>query len=67
MAAQSEQQHKKVIRDMIAGREVTLDDARGVMRWLRADATVVATANGGVRLRVPVMPRAATDMRGGSR
>lgn len=56
--------HKRALRDLIAGREVPRDDAHAAVRWLRADATVMATANGGVRLRVPVVPRTASDLRG---
>jgi hypothetical protein len=62
-----EAQHKKTLRDLIAGREVPHDVAYAAIRWLRADATVVSTSGGGVRLRVPVMPRSATDLRGGTR
>jgi hypothetical protein len=65
--AQAEQQHKRALRDLIAGREVSSDVAHAAIRWLRADVTVVSTASGGVRLRVPVMPRSASDLRGGSR
>lgn len=64
---QTEKRHKAVLRDLMAGREAEADAARAAIRWLRADVTVVATANGTVRLRVAVMPRSATDVRGGSR
>ena len=64
---QTERRHKGVLRDLMAGLEADSEAARAAIRWLRADVTVVATANGGVRLRVPVMPRSATDVRGGSR
>lgn len=68
MAAQAaDLQHKRTLRDMVAGREVKRDDAFAALRWIRGDATVVATSNGGVRLRVPVMPRSAKDLRGGAR
>lgn len=64
--ASMDRQHKSAIRDLIAGREVSLDVARAAIRWLRADATVVSTSSGGVRLRVPIMPRSASDLRGGA-
>ena len=67
IAVEVETQHKRTIRDLIAGREVSTEAAHSAIRWLRADATVVSTSSGGVRLRVPVMPRSATDLRGGSR
>lgn len=59
-----EKQHKSVLRDLMEGLEVGADVARAAIKWLRADVTVVATASGGVRLRVPAFPRAATDVRG---
>lgn len=58
------QVYKRTIRDLIAGREVSVDAAREAMRWLRADAHIVATASGSVRLRVPVFPRSVSDLRG---
>ncbi len=64
---QTEKRHKKALRDLVEGLEVTADAAHRAIRWLGADVTVIATANGGVRLRVPVMPRSAVDVRGSSR
>jgi hypothetical protein len=57
--------HKRTLRQLILGREVPLEKARDAIDWLRADATVMETSNGKVRLRVPVHPRSATDMRAG--
>jgi hypothetical protein len=61
---EAEKRHRSVLRDLVEGLEAPADAAHAAIRWLRADVTVVATANGGVRLRVPVMPRSATDVRG---
>lgn len=63
----TEAQHKRTLRALIAGRDVTPERARGAIAWLRADATVIPTANGGVRLRVPIHPKTATDLSGRSK
>ena len=62
------QQHKLTLRQLILGREVPLEKARGALGWLgrTAEATVIETSNGNVRLRVPVHPRSATDLHAGS-
>lgn len=60
----SDAHHRRTLRLMLAGREVSVEDADAAMKWLRADATVVATKNGTVRLRVPVLPQGASDIRG---
>jgi hypothetical protein len=69
MAAVVEQltdaQYKRTLRALLAGREVALEQARAAIKWLRADVTVIEATNGNVRLRVPVHPRSATDLRAG--
>lgn len=65
--ARTEQDLKRTVRDLVAGREVPPLDAHAVARWLRGDFAVVETAAGGVRLRVPALPKATKDVRGGGR
>lgn len=59
-----EKQHRSALKDLMEGLEVGADAARAAIKWLRADVTVVTTASGTVRLRVPAFPRSATDVRG---
>lgn len=61
---QTEKRHKQALRDLVEGLEVAADAAHAAIRWLRADVTVVSTSTGGVRLRVPIAPRSAVDVRG---
>lgn len=63
---QTEQEHKRTVRDLVAGREVQPSAAYAAAKWLRADFHIVETASGGVRLRVPVLPRSTRDVRGRS-
>ena len=66
-ANEQDEQHKRVLRQLILGREVALEKARAAIAWLKADVTVIETSNGKVRLRVPVHPRSAMDLRIGAR
>lgn len=59
----SDVQMKRTLRDLVGGREVPEAAALAAFRWIRADASIIETANGGVRLRVPVVPRAVKDVR----
>jgi hypothetical protein len=63
-----ESKHKLTLRQLILGREVPLEKARDALGWLgrSAEATVIETSNGNVRLRVPVHPRSATDLHAGA-
>jgi hypothetical protein len=64
MEEQPDTQHKKVMQQLILGREVPLEKARAALSWLgrTAEATIVETTNGNVRLRVPVHPKSAVDL-----
>lgn len=63
-----EKRNRNAVKDLMEGLEVDEAVARAAaVKWLKADVTVVSTMSGTVRLRVPAFPRAATDMRGGSR
>jgi hypothetical protein len=61
--------HKLTLRQLILGREVPLERAHEALAWLgrSAEATVIETSNGKVRLRVPVHPRSALDLHAGAR